>query len=754
MATNGIADVRIFGAKGITQNPDGSYHDDTPFIKSALNSISATGGTLYFPPGYYNVKETLYIPSNVTIQGHSSFDNCQIDLTTPGIPLLAVQDGNSNVTFRDITLVSRTVAKWPRTSPADAQLIRNENTTAISLRAAGVGINRIVIENVRAINFTYGISATSEIPGYDATIADVRIRNYASDTNEFALHTLSRQATNWDVQNMNVYPMYHDQNGIFLEKSGKMGFLQLSCAGPMLANIGTEEQPVLVDSPDRSNTCAKLWGNGETYFKNMHVEGPRIGLCVGSECNGQTGNVGENPNPIFVENSAVLGQFHRQTNLITTGNRFWLDFVGSPRFTFHGTGQRSFVHTCGDVYVSYYDHLIKTTTEPDENRFPGLLNPYSSCMRQQLVPDFNFKKGFIREVAPSGKEINVRTLGAGNGNAVQDTQVFLKAIDLATSGGRIWIPAGTYKINKTLELRKGESLVGEEGAHLMFEGSGSLIKVVATSAVVKGIMIRGLQLSGWTAPGAVGIDFTNDLPNSGNVGGAATDFQLQDLSFNGFSVGLRTVASDGQLGDKTQPMFDSISVKNVRFNSNTTGALLKTQNASNWNFEDTLVEFGSGQTGIVVNGIGLLSFRGLSCAGYALAETCLVIQRQNALFIDGLTSSNVKRAIKVTWENGWTQFPIVIRNSDLSSGFDVDGKIILTSINNTYPVTPGDLYDGSKIVRFAETPGLPGSDANKSPGVKSRIFSCDDRFVDSMDGSAHPPWTSVGVLENPVTTCR
>lgn len=221
-------DVTSFGAVGDSNSPNPT--DNRIPIQNAIDSLPTTGpnpgGTVYFPPGNYNVSGTLYVPSNVRLQGIGSYYySCQLRLTAMGVPLFEVADGKSNITFKDLTLVGWSQPRWPR---YDTSLIRMEGTTGISFKSASgteSGISNIVIENVRISQFTQGISATSSIPGYDASISNVKIRNYASDGNEYSLYTNTRGADGWDVQNMNVFPMYDKQNGLFLELSGQMSFL-------------------------------------------------------------------------------------------------------------------------------------------------------------------------------------------------------------------------------------------------------------------------------------------------------------------------------------------------------------------------------------------------------------------------------------------------------------------------------------------------------------------------------------------------
>lgn len=469
-------DVTSFGAVG------NGYTDNLAQIQNAINYAATTGGTVYFPAGHYNVSGTLSVPSNIRLQGMGSFYNCQLRLTATHAPLFEIGDGQSNITFKDLTLHSLNGEGWPRTSSSEVALIRQEETTGISLKAAGSGISDIVIENVRTSRFTRGVSATSSITGYDAAIANVKIRNYASDGNEYSLYTNTRGADNWDVQNMNVFPMFDKQNGIFLELSGQMSFLQLSCAG--------DTDPANGIYP---GICAKLWGNGNTYFRNMHVEGPRLGLCVGSNCDGAPGNMGENANLLTIENSATAGEFHRATNLVSINNRFWLDFPQPPAppptpYKFFGTGVNSWVMSCSDVWVSWnsYTHMTDTTVTAPPGAFSELATGVHGCVNYYVSSVPTFAQGYTTDNEPlSGAEANVIVHGATPDDSDDDTDAFRRALAASSAFGystkRIFVPAGTYRIGSTLDLTGGESIVGEPGSTILLTSSNtSLFRVTAT----------------------------------------------------------------------------------------------------------------------------------------------------------------------------------------------------------------------------------------------------------------------------------
>ena len=740
--------VASYGALG------DNFTDDRLAIQNAINAVAGTGNTLYFPTGMYIISGTLYVPSDIRIEGMGSFFNCQLRFTATQAPLFEVGDGKSNITFKDLTLIGWNRQVYPRYTPAETALLRQEGTIGISLKAAGSGISNIVVENVRINQFTQGMSATSSITGYDASISNVKIRNYASDGNEYSLYTNTRGADNWDVQNMNVYPMYHDQNGIFLELSGKMSFLQLSCAG------------------GGAGICAKLWGNGDTYFRQMHVEGPRLGFCVGSNCDGSSGNTGVNASVLTVENSATGGEIHRATNLVLINNRFWKDYPlpGAPLdapYKFLGTGTNSgansWVMSCGNVWVSWHPttHMTNTTVTAPSGGYPGLATTLNGCVGYYLSSVPAFAQGYAADNGQLTGQLNVTNYGAVAGDGNDDSAAFVAALAAANSSGyyikRVFVPAGTYDIDSTVQLYGGETIYGESGSVINLRGRNhSLFKVIATAAVVKGITLRNLLLTAATTTGTSGINLES---TSTTVSGGASDFQIQGVDFNGFEAGIvvqpacNPFSVSSVCGDITDanPMYDSVSLKDADFTDNKTAILIRSQNASNWNLENISVTIPNGEEGVRVDGIGHLNVRNLSCTSSGTGAVCVSVQRQNGLAIDGLSATNVTNALVARWENGWTQFPFTLRNSNLTAGVYFQGRVYLNSVNNIYPARLGR-NSTSKVVRFGAY--QEGDVQNTAYGGQSDIFSCNDSFVDSSNPLlSSVGWSYSGVLTPPITYC-
>ena len=773
-----VADITAFGANG------NDSLDDRGAIQDAINSLEMTGGTVYFPPGLYNVSDTIFVPSNIRLHGTGSTQyNTQIRLTQPNRALFEVTDkGAYNIVFKDLFLVSVVVADvYPRSCPDQTALIRNEGTVGISLKAKNPGLSNIVIENVRTNQFTHGISATG-LAGFNSQITNVKIRNYVSDGNEYSLYTNTYGADDWDLQNMNVFPMYHKQNGIFLERSGQMRFLQLSCAGtPLVSPTCPAPLP-----PPELGVCAKLWGNGDTYFRQMHVEGPDLGICVGNHCKptDPPGNMGENSSKIIVENSATNAEFHRFANFVAINNRMWLETAPDPppppgttppppgKYTFVAgtTAVNSSLRSCGNVWVSWHPATHTTLTrvniEPSDYPvfFPGLATtPITVCSNNDLtsVPSFNtgYDPDDERLDGVTDGEKDVRDYGAIPDDNEDDTRAFEQAIAAAigSRGKRVYVPSGRFDISRALVLDRGVTIVGETAPDppseiRLREKDTPLFTIFNTpvqgATIMQGVVVRNLVLTSEYDDGTIGINFEN---YSLTEFGSSSDFAIQNVDFDGFDTGITARPFGGLIFDQTKyPMFDSVSIKDGDFTRNKTAIRINSDNASNWNMEDIRVEIPSNGEGVRINRGGHPSLRNLSCSSET-GTACVTIQRHSGTSIDNMTAYGVISALEVPWENGFTQFPVTIRNSNLLEGVYFQGRIYLNSVNNQYPAELGVLPVpvDRKVVTFA--PLGPG---NPYYGGQSDIFSCSDIFIDPYTQETTTRWTYTGVLEKRVTRCQ
>lgn len=197
-------------------------------------------------------------------------------------------------------------------------------------------------------------------------------------------------------------------------------------------------------------------------------------------------------------------------------------------------------------------------------------------------------------------------------------------------------------------------------------------------------------------------------------------------------------------------MYDSISVKDADFSGNGTAILIRSENASNWNLENIRVNMPAGKEGIRIDGIGLMSVRALACTSSGTGTACLSVQRQHAPAIEGLSAANVANALVAEWENGYTQFPVTLRNSDLTAGVYFQGRIYLNSVNNVYPANLSN-NSSPRVVKFGAY--QEGDSQNLYYGGQSDVFSCNDTFRDPATQQTQSGWACTGTLSKPVTYC-
>ena len=348
--------------------------------------------------------------------------------------------------------------------------------------------------------------------------------------------------------------------------------------------------------------------------------------------------------------------------------------------------------------------------------FPGLATTVTGCSNNDLtsVPIFNtgYNPDDERLDGDTDGEKDVRDHGATADDGSDDTRAFEEAIAAAigSRGKRVYVPSGTFDIYNALVLDRGVTIVGETTpdppSEIRLHSKDTPLFTIFNTPVVnetlmQGIAFRNLVLTSEHGIDTIGINFENYSPTAV---GPSSDFHIQNVDFDGFGIGVTVRPFDGVFANPN-PMFDTVSIKDGDFTRNRTAILLTSDNASNWNMEDIRVEIPSGGEGVRINRAGHASLRNLSCNGDTTATACVTIQRQSGTSIDNMTAYGVISALDVPWENGYTQFPVTIRNSNLLEGVYFQGRIYLNSVNNQYPAELGiPLPIDRKVVRF----GGPG----------------------------------------------
>ncbi len=708
-----------------------TYVDATAEIRSGISKLSAQGGgVLFFGPGKYMVTDTIVVPSNITIQGSGSGEvgpcmlvlGAQGSLNAQGKALLEVQQGARNVRIRNIELRSMTPGwnVYPRT---DITRIREEQTTGIRLGddRSSQRTSEIELENLRITNFTYAIAAGPKRSSRNPAVTQVRMRNISTYVNHVALHVNSLNAQDWDVQNLNVVEMDHGQYGVNLVRAGRMSFLQLSCASTHF----------------NAESCMEIGQrSGELYFMEAHVEGPKEGFRITET----------SPHAIYFDNSAIMGTVERRSTLYTFGNRFFTEATKGGRIRFTGTGTGSQVYSCGDVFSTGNPYTaVPSQGFPGLNRQPGACNLDVSAVRAQ------FAKGSLSfagiDTIARDARFNVKAYGAKGDGITDDTEAIRRAL---RDNPAVWqrsiiiFPEGRYRVSGTLALGPGIMIQGENGAIVEFTGTNrplfqlralQSMPISPRSLHIDNMVLRAVAANA-LSQNTTAIEISGDR-------GVSSDHSFSNLEISGFTRGFYVTHDTGTFGH-AQPQVDSVAARNIRLVGNQRGMEFKTQNSSNWNLEDIVISgMQRDQAGVVINGGGHLSFRGLTCTGVqgivnnvdGRAGACVSIERQSGIRIENMSARNTKHALYVHWRNGWAPFPIFVRDSDLTEGLYVAGKTYLLSANNvfadaTYARDSGVTLRGSREVYFAAT--HTDSPENIFPGRDSSMSSCRDRMLNPL----------------------
>ena len=108
--------------------------------------------------------------------------------------------------------------------------------------------------------------------------------------------------------------------------------------------------------------------------------------------------------------------------------------------------------------------------------------------REALLPIFDLPQQSRARWARAGMSavpattttLNVKTYGATGNGTTDDTTAIKNAISKAAAGNVVYLPAGTYRITKTLYLKSNMILRGDGAAltSLIFEGSGTVSRCI------------------------------------------------------------------------------------------------------------------------------------------------------------------------------------------------------------------------------------------------------------------------------------
>jgi hypothetical protein len=766
-------------AGGTSTSGPSRYVDHTTGVQAALTYLSGLGGgTLVFPCAppsgdtlaIYNIRQTINVPSNVTIQGEGAEElgTCRIywhDVSwNPGLscydnpdnntyplrnkPMFKIAGGVSGVRFRDIWLYSRSSGYncYPRT---DRERIASDGISAIEMNttAGSSNITDVIFENVAITNFTTGIKAVTN-NATDSEISNIRIRGYKPSSNYRQLYIDSKNAYNWDIQNLNISGMMEAQAGVEIINAGKpsaytgplgkIKFAFLNCNG----------------SADRDHPpafCVKVEKHGGLYFRQLHHEGVPKALDVEDISARSAPNT--NSDPIVLEASVASGNFKDASmKLYLVGNGILTpDAVANglddARLRFTGGGLSSTVVDCGDGHSDWTD--VQDDGNPSDPATWDDLKMLYSHMERNRASFFadagsGNKYNKPHTYCPSGVSglTNINEVGgdffdngvmpteAGADNAKQYANVLnsstCSSLDadacLATAfsaGGSIYMD-GSFTANHMITIPRGVQITGSPGSQIQFVSNGSttgadtalfriniLVLSISNQFRSSGIVIRNLKLK-TTENGLRGLDMKGE---NDAAPGVASDYHLSGLTIEGFDTGFYAGRYSSTTG---HPMIDGISLKNMSFVNNDTSVEVDSSNISNWNVMDLSLATSNTNTdkGWYQTYGGHIGFQDVSCTGGASFNMADCVRLQmSSVFINGLRKTlYVTNALNIA-ENGNVhtgtvyEAPVptslVVRNSDFTSSgstsvVKVTGKSFITSMNNKYTnFDIGSTYGGN-----------------------------------------------------------
>jgi hypothetical protein len=175
--------------------------------------------------------------------------------------------------------------------------------------------------------------------------------------------------------------------------------------------------------------------------------------------------------------------------------------------------------------------------------------------------------------------LNVKDFGATGDGVADDFQEFKAVLDSAAkTGAKVLVPAGIYRLSKTLVLKDGITIVGEgmgsdplqtpfNGSLLLYEGNGFAIKIEGHTSGVRDIVIR--DNSDGNANGGILV--------SGN-GRLVENVNLSNVLISNFvgGTGLKLLAKND--GGIAYAAFNNIRVRNakkgIHINDDNTGSFV------------------------------------------------------------------------------------------------------------------------------------------------------------------------------------
>ncbi len=482
------ANVKDFGAAG-----DGKTDDSLAF-RTAIRSLEGKGGVIYAPKGTYLLTQDFVIPSGVTLLGDfnaPSRENPKAEGTILAAKVSTIADGSKSmfITMRQGSCVKGLTIWYPEQTLASGEATPYNYTIGIS-----DPIN-VAIEDIYLVNSYDGITHDS----YDNAHYQQMVKNIYGTP----LHVgyMSGKASDSDrQQNFDFSPKFWLGSGL----------------------EGTPKEEILKNWLITYGIGFSLGKIDFHYVADMKIEGYNVGMYVTSlygriynfnitDCNvcmyiegdvpygGQLtngvlkANGGKDPVALLVGENAASG-FSGNTITFESTGKYAVSYLGSSYMTLQNcsfsvtdeNAEAPLYVKSGKVAVmnstfsggSNHVEILNTVDETQllnctansgelkvkkETESPVYIENNSDDKSIELLTD-EYKAADSRRAyqdkAPA--KMQLFTVAIPQGEQPEIGAAIQKAIDeaAAAGGGKVYIPAGVYRIETPIIIKSGVELVG------------------------------------------------------------------------------------------------------------------------------------------------------------------------------------------------------------------------------------------------------------------------------------------------------
>lgn len=298
-------DVKTYGAVG-----DG-VTDDTAAIESAINSLSSTGGTVYFPSGTYRCASSLDIShSNITLQGNGW---TSIIFHGNGVnnDVIRIASSKTNVTIRDLAVDGNKA---------------NQTTFSVGIKTQGSNDGLKIINVYVHDTFNSGIliEDSQNILIEKCYLKD--IGKTGSDTNFYGVGIDFQQSKNWTVRNCTIEGTL--SNGIHSKGTSPYNPINFVIEGNKISGVITDQKSCihLEDAKDGVINGNNLFDTADATFgiNAIYVKGQTstYSNCVISN------NTASNISGVFIENQSggnvITGNRCKSGTVTSSQNGIWV----------------------------------------------------------------------------------------------------------------------------------------------------------------------------------------------------------------------------------------------------------------------------------------------------------------------------------------------------------------------------------------------------------------------------------------------